>query len=411
MLQSIIFFSIVFSVYGAFEYYGWQAVRTAFQPQNIKQAKWIYWGLSATLFVLFASYRPLLYKYLPKTFATYFALVFVLLLLCKLIVFLFLFPEDVVRFFKFIASKFSSSSEAVPGGISRSEFLSKFALFAAAIPAATLVYGVVVNAYNYRFRKLAIKYPNLPEAFNGFKIIQLSDIHSGSFTKTEPLVKVIEKINALNADIILFTGDLVNNVSSEMEPFMEVFNKLKAKHGVISITGNHDYGDYVSWDTEAEKRANFEQFKGIHKNLGWDLLLNENRILERNGEKIAIIGVENWGGGHFAKYGKFDVAYKGTEEIPFKILMSHDPSSWDKRVRTEFPETDLTLSGHTHGAQFGVENKWLRWSPSQYIYKQWAGLYNEGKQFLYVNRGFGFLFYPGRVGILPEVTEITLLRE
>ncbi len=409
MLQSIFFFVIVLSVYGTIEFYGWQAVKTAFQPQNINRAKWIYWGVSAGLFVLFASYRPFLYKYMPKTIATYFALVFVMMLLAKIVVLLFLFPEDIVRFFRFIASKFSTGPSN-GAGISRNEFLSKAALLAAAIPAGTLIYGVIVNAYNYKFRKVSVNFPNLPEAFNGFKIIQLSDIHSGSFNRTEPLVKVIEKINAANADLILFTGDLVNNVADEMEPFMGVFDKLKSKHGVMSVTGNHDYGDYVRWDSDEEKAANFKKFLNTHKQLGWDLLLNENRILERDGQKIAIVGVENWGGGHFAKYGKFDLAYKGTEDIPFKVLMSHDPSSWDARIKKEYPETDLTLSGHTHGAQFGVENKWLRWSPSQYIYKQWAGLYNEGKNYLYVNRGFGFLFYPGRIGILPEVTEITLVK-
>ncbi len=410
MISQIVFFLVVFSVYGLLEFYGWQAVRTAFQPANILRTKWIYWGTSAALFALFITYRPLLYKFMPKTLSTYFGIVFLVVLISKLVVFLFLFPEDVVRFFRFLFSKFSSSPVAAETKISRSEFLSKAALITAAIPAATLLYGMVVNAYNYRFRKVTIKFPNLPEEFNGFKIIQLSDIHSGSFTKTEPILKVIEKINATNADLILFTGDLVNNVASEMEPFMNVFNQLKAKHGVISITGNHDYGDYVEWNSVEEKKQNFETFKGVHKNLGWDLLLNENRVLERKGEKIAVIGVENWGGGRFAKYGKFEEAYKGTEEIPFKILLSHDPSSWDSRVRPEFPETDLQFSGHTHGAQFGVENKWLRWSPSQYIYKQWAGLYQEGRQYLYVNRGFGFLFYPGRVGILPEVAEITLER-
>ncbi len=409
MLQPILFFTIILSIYGTIEYYGWQAIRTAFQPENIKRAKWLYWGISAALFLLFVSYRPFLYKFLPKSIATYFALIFVVILISKLIVLLFLFPEDIIRFFRFVVSKFSSAPP-VAGGISRNEFLSKAALIAAAIPAGTLIYGVIANAYNYQFRKVSVKFPNLPEAFNGFKIIHLSDIHSGSFTRTEPIEKVIQKINATGADLIVFTGDMVNNVTSEMEPFMNVFDKLKAKHGVISITGNHDYGDYVNWDTPAEKKENFERFVDTHKSLGWDLLLNENRILERNGDKIAIIGVENWGGGRFAKYGKFDVAYKGTEEIPFKILMSHDPSSWEAKVLPDYPETDLTLSGHTHGAQFGVENKWLRWSPSQYIYKQWAGLYNEGKQFLYVNRGFGFLFYPGRVGILPEVAEITLLK-
>ena len=409
MLQSIAFFSIILSVYGAIEYYGWTAVRTAFQPENLNRAKWIYWGFSAVLVLLFISYRPFLYKYLPKSISIYFAVVFVVFLFSKLIVLLFLFPEDVTRLFRFIASKFSSAPVRA-GGIPRSEFLSRAALIAAAVPAGTLIYGVVANAYNYQFRKTTIKFPNLPEAFIGFKIIQLSDIHAGSFTRSEPIEKAIQKINAANADLIFFTGDLVNNVSSEMEPFMHIFDKLKAKYGVISITGNHDYGDYVTWDTPEEKEQNFKDFVAIHKNMGWDLLLNENRTIERNGEKIAIVGVENWGGGRFAKYGKFDVAFKGTEGIPFKILLSHDPSSWEARVQKEYPQTDLTFSGHTHGAQFGIENKWLKWSPSQYIYKQWAGLYNEGKQYLYVNRGFGFLGYPGRVGILPEIAEITLVK-
>lgn len=408
MLQSILFFAIVASVYGIIEYYGWQAIRTVIDSANISKAKIIYWGISAGLLLMFMSYRPFLYKYMPKQLGTYLAVFFVVLLLSKLVVLLFLFPEDLTRLFKFTLAKFSSSTSASGAGITRSEFLSKAALVAAAVPAGTLLYGVVINAYNYQFRKTTIKFPNLPDAFNGFKIIQLSDIHSGSFNKTEPIVEVIKKINSLNADVILFTGDLVNNTSDEMDTFMDVFNQLKARHGVFSITGNHDYGDYVPWDTPEAKVANFEKFKGIHQALGWDLLLNEHRVIERNGEKIALIGIENWGGGRFAKYGKLDVAHKGTEEIPFKILLSHDPSHWDAQVRGNYSDIDLTVSGHTHGAQFGIENKWLKWSPSQYIYKQWAGIYKEGKQFLYVNRGFGFLGYPGRVGILPEVAVLTL---
>lgn len=410
MLQSILFFSVVFTIYGAIEYYGWQGVKTAFRPENLKTVRWVYWGVTATLFLLFMSYRPFLYKYMPKQVGTYFAVFFLVFLVSKLIVLLFLFPEDIVRGFKFLVSKFSSTPALTAGGISRSEFLSKAALVAAAVPAGTLIYGVIANAYNYQFRKVSVKFPNLPDSFHGFKIIQLSDIHSGSFTKTQPIQKVIEKINNLNADAIFFTGDLVNNVSDEMDSFMHVFDKLQAKHGVFSITGNHDYGDYVTWDTDEEKVANFNKFIGIHEKLGWDLLLNENRTIERNGQKISIIGIENWGGGRFAKYGKLKDAYRGTEDTPFKILLSHDPSHWEAQVLENYPDIDLTFSGHTHGAQFGIENKWLRWSPSQYIYKRWAGLYNEGKQFLYVNRGFGFLGYPGRVGILPEVTEITLLK-
>jgi predicted MPP superfamily phosphohydrolase len=201
----------------------------------------------------------------------------------------------------------------------------------------------------------------------------------------------------------------VNNVTEEMLPYKEIFSRLKSKHGVLSTTGNHDYGDYSPWPTPEAKKENFKHFIKTHADMGWDLLMNENRILERDGQKIAIIGIENWGNAlHFPKYGKLDVAYKGTEDIPFKILMSHDPSHWDAEVRPKYPDIDLALAGHTHGFQFGIENKYIKWSPSEWVYKQWAGLYQEGKQYIYVNRGFGFLGYPGRVGILPEITEITL---
>ena len=409
MLQSIVFFAIVFSIYGTVEFYGWQALKTAIDPAGIPAAKWIYWGLTTALLVLFLSYRPFLYKVLPKSVSAYFATFFVIFLLMKIVVLLFLLPEDMVRLARMAIAKISGSG--VPAtGITRSQFLSRLAIVVGAVPAGSLVYGVIANAYNYTFRKVTIKFPNLPEAFDGYRIIQLSDIHSGSFNRTEPIIEAINKINAMDADLILFTGDLVNNTSDEMDSYMHVFDKLRAKHGVISTTGNHDYGDYVQWDTPEEKVANFEKFKGIHKKLGWNLLMNENVLLERDGQKIAIIGIENWGKGHFAKYGKLDEAYKGTENIPFKLLMSHDPSHWDEQVRPKYPDIDLTLSGHTHGFQFGIETKWLKWSPSEYVYKQWAGLYQEGKQYVYVNRGFGFLGYPGRVGILPEVTEITLKR-
>lgn len=408
MLQSILFFAIVSLIYGTIEYYGWQAVRTVVSTEHISMAKMFYWGISVALLLMFLSYRPFLYKYMPKQLGTYLSVVFVGLLLSKLVVLLFLLPEDFTRFVKYLSAKFTAPDNSNTNAITRSEFLSKAALLAAAVPAGTLIYGVVANAYNYQFRKTTIRLPNLPAAFNGFKIVQLSDIHSGSFTQTQPIIEVIEKINKLQPDVILFTGDLVNNVADEMDSFISIFKNLKAKHGVFSITGNHDYGDYVPWDTPEAKIANFEKFKGIHKAMGWDLLLNEHRLLERGNDKIALLGIENWGGGRFAKYGKLDEAYKGTNDIPFKILMSHDPSHWNAQVTIGYNDIDLTLSGHTHGAQFGIENKWLKWSPSKYIYKQWAGLYNEGKQFLYVNRGFGFLGYPGRVGILPEVAVLTL---
>ncbi|RYZ19046.1 MAG: metallophosphoesterase, partial [Chitinophagaceae bacterium] len=221
----------------------------------------------------------------------------------------------------------------------------------------------------------------------------------------DAVARGVQKVLDLKPDLILFTGDLVNNTSDEMDRFLELFGRLKAPMGVFSTLGNHDYGDYVQWPTADAKRANLERLKSIHAQMGWRLLMNEHVLLERGADRIAVLGIENWGAkARFPKYGKMSEAYPGTEWVPFKILMSHDPSHWDAEVRTRYSDIDLTLAGHTHGMQFGVELPGFRWSPVQYVYKQWAGLYEEGAQKLYVNRGFGFLGYPGRVGILPEIS-------
>ena len=398
----------------ACEYYMYQCVKTLFPPRQGDRINGILIGyliFDVLLYILFFSYRIFGIHGGHKIFFSTITSLLALLLITKIIVFLFLFIGDVYRLIRYlIAMLITTAPAAKPeDAMTRSSFLAKAALATAAIPVFSLIYGVVVNAYNYQFRKVTIKFPNLPDAFDGFRFIQLSDIHSGSFTRSEPLRNAVEAINKMDADIILFTGDLVNNVAEEMVPYKEIFSKLRAKHGVLSTTGNHDYGDYSGWDTPEAKKENFKRFMNTHKEMGWDLLMNENRILERNGQKIAIIGIENWGHAlHFPKYGKLDGAYKGTENIPFKILMSHDPSHWDAEVRPKYPDIDLALAGHTHGFQFGIENKYIKWSPSEWVYKQWAGLYQEGQQYIYVNRGFGFLGYPGRVGILPEITEITL---
>jgi len=264
---------------------------------------------------------------------------------------------------------------------------------------------MVRGAYKYRVHKVKIDSPNLPESFNGFKIVQISDMHTGSFMSTSPIATAFEIISQQKADLILFTGDLVNNVATETDGFIDEYKKLKAPHGVYSVLGNHDYGDYVQWESQTAKYENLEALKKVQADAGWKLLMNEHVALEKNGEKIALLGIENWGGGnYFHKYGKMDLAYKGTEEYKFKILMSHDPSHWDKQVRKEYPDIDLTLSGHTHGMQFGIEIPGFKWSPVQYLYKQWAGLYKQDNQYLYVNRGLGFLGYPGRPGIWPEIT-------
>lgn len=395
------------------EFYMYQALKAIFPPRDGNRFNNIliaYLVINVLLYVAFFSYRLLGMRGNFHLFYAVTTSALALLLITKIIVFLFLFVGDLFRLIQNVSAS-SVPTETSAGGMTRSAFLSKVALATAAIPVFSLIYGVVVNAYNYQIRRVTLRFPNLPEAFDGFRFVQISDIHSGSFNRTEPLVHAVETINKMEADAILFTGDLVNNITDEVLPYMDVFSKLKAKEGVLSITGNHDYGDYVPWDSVEEKKANFQRFMKAHADLGWRLLMNEHKILERNGQQIAIIGIENWGQAlHFPKYGKLDQAYKGTEEVPFKILMSHDPSHWDAEVRPKYPDIDLTLSGHTHGFQFGIETKYFKWSPSQWVYKQWAGLYTEGKQHIYVNRGFGFLGYPGRVGILPEITEITLKR-
>jgi predicted MPP superfamily phosphohydrolase len=274
---------------------------------------------------------------------------------------------------------------------------------------ASLLSGFT-NKYNYRVRRLRLTFDHLPAGFKGIKIVQLSDIHSGSLSNPQAVNRGVARVLAEKPDLILFTGDLVNDMALEMKDYEEIFAQLKAPMGVFSTLGNHDYGDYAWWETPELKKANLDQLKQIQLNMGWRLLMNEHVVLERGGSEIALIGIENWSAkARFPKYGKMKEAYPGAEKYPFKILMSHDPSHWDAEVRPDYPEIDLTLAGHTHGMQFGVELPGLKWSPVQYIYKEWAGLYEAGRQKLYVNRGFGFIGYPGRVGILPEITVIELV--
>ncbi|NBT07864.1 MAG: metallophosphoesterase [Chitinophagia bacterium] len=301
-------------------------------------------------------------------------------------------------------AKFMNTEKGIP----RSTFLSWLGVGLSSTLFLSLLYGFS-NKYNYKLIKKKIALKGLPLAFKGFKIIHISDIHSGSLKDKVAVLKGIELIEKQNADLVLFTGDLVNDRASEMHDWMDVFSKIKAPYGVFSTLGNHDYGDYVKWDTVQEKRQNLEALKKVHHDLGWRLLMNENTSVEKNGEKIKIVGIENWGAkARFPKYGKMDLAMQGVSKEDIVILMSHDPSHWEAEVIPKYSNIQLTLSGHTHGMQFGLENPYFKWSPVQWVYKQWAGIYNNKDQQLYVNRGFGFLGYPGRVGILPEITLIEL---
>ena len=293
-------------------------------------------------------------------------------------------------------------------GIPRSTFLSWMGVGLSSTLFFSLLYGFG-NKYNYKVIKKKIVLKGLPTAFKGFKIIHISDIHSGSLKDKSAVLKGIELIEKQNADLVLFTGDLVNDRASEMQDWMDVFGKIKAPHGVFSTLGNHDYGDYVKWDTVEEKKQNLDALKKVHHDLGWRLLMNENTSIEKSGEKIKIVGIENWGAkARFPKYGKMDLAMQGISKEDVAILLSHDPSHWEAEVIPKYSSIQLTLSGHTHGMQFGLENPYFKWSPVQWVYKQWAGIYDNKDQQLYVNRGFGFLGYPGRVGILPEITLIEL---
>jgi predicted MPP superfamily phosphohydrolase len=329
----------------------------------------------------------------------------------KIVGILFLFIDDLQRGVRWVISLFQKNSSGSSAGevITRSEFLSKTALIAASVPLGAFAYGIISGAHDYRIRKVAIKLPNLPKAFDGIKIAQLSDIHSGSFWNKTAVKGGVEMVLNEKPDAVFFTGDLVNNESSEVKEYMDVFNKLRAPLGVFSITGNHDYGDYNSWASKEAKQQNFKDLVTAHKELGFDLLLNENRFLVQGGEKLAILGIENWGT-RFSKHGLLDKAYLGTEEAAVKLLLSHDPTHWDAQVRPKYKDIDVMFAGHTHGAQFGVNIGDFTWTPVQHVYKQWGGLYHEDSQYLYVNRGFGYLGYPGRVGMPPEITIFELKR-
>lgn len=377
----------------------------------------IYWTLSALVLFTIVSLPYLNWQDWPVNTRSFVLTVIFGLVFAKLLVAVFLLLDDVRRGVQWTFKKFSSGT-AVSSDISnitRSRFLTQAALLMGGGLFATILYGIT-NRYNYRVHKIKLAFKNLPPAFKGLRIVQISDIHSGSLSNKEAVAKGIALIEAQKADIIFFTGDLVNDRALEMDNHMDTFSQIKAPMGVYSTLGNHDYGDYYAWPDRdangysAQRTENLEKVKALHGQLGWRLLMNEHVTLDRGGEQIALLGIENWSAmNRFPKYGDMKKAYAGASHLPFKILLSHDPTHWDAQVRTEYPDIDLTLAGHTHGMQFGVEIPGIRWSPAQYIYKEWAGLYKEGNQRLYVNRGFGFLGYPGRVGILPEITVIDLV--
>jgi predicted MPP superfamily phosphohydrolase len=372
--------------------------------------------IAYTLFslVLIAGTICSIYLNLPVGVRAGFLMLFFVLMIVKITFFFFAVADDIRRIFarlrKPSPTKKETPAAAKADTMPRSEFLMRAGLITGAVPLASIGVGIVAGAYDYRVRKQTLYLPNLPKAFDGMTIGQISDVHSGSFYNKKAVLGGIEMLLGQKPEVIFFTGDLVNRRTDEMYGYQDIFSKVKAPLGVYSIFGNHDYGDYYKeWASPQAKKKNLDDLVVTHKNMGWDLLRNENRRLKVNGEEIAILGCENWGElTRFPKYGKMEPTLRGTEELPVKLLLSHDPSHWRKEILPHYPQIDVMFSGHTHGMQFGVRAEHFQWSPVEYVYKEWAGLYREGQQQIYVNVGYGFLGFPGRVGILPEITIFTL---
>ena len=401
-ITSILFFLI-------FQWYSYQAIKT------FTSNRWLLFAYF--LFVIMVVGNLLFYTVVLERSTSneprlmYAIGFFISLFVFQILVTIFLLGEDIFRIPQGIYAYFSKMPDQVQFLPQRRKLISQIAIGLAAIPFASLLYGMFRGKYNFKVLSYKLEYDDLPEAFEGFKIAQISDIHSGSFDNPKKVQYGVDLVNAQEADVVFFTGDLVNNRAEEILPWIQTFKKINAKHGVYSILGNHDYGDYSPWESPEAKKKNMEDLKKAQKKMGWDLLLNESRFIEKQGQRIAILGVENWGSGGFKKAGDLNKALSNVAAEDFKILMSHDPSHWEAQVIPHPFNIHLTLSGHTHGMQFGIEIPgWIKWSPIKWRYKQWAGIYEKLNQRLNVNRGFGYLAYPGRVGIWPEVTIITLNR-
>ena len=412
-----IFLSVLCIIVILLDIYCYNAIISVFKNWKTKTKKVFtttWWTINSLLILgVFAA----IFLNLFLTARAVILVAFFLISVGKMVMLPFLLIDDLRRFIiKLTKLRKKKDTEPVKDEIagepiSRSAFLIKAGIVAAAVPLTSLSWGIVSGAYDYRVNRVKLILPNLPKAFDGITMAQISDVHSGSFYNKTAVKGGIDMLMAEKPDFIFFTGDLVNNLSNEMREYQDIFAKVKAPLGVYSTLGNHDYGDYhFRGESTPAKVKNLQDMVTTHKNMGWNLLMNENRRLKVDGEEIGVLGVENWGMGRFPKYGKMELAHQNTEDLPVKLLLSHDPSHWRGEVLQKYKDIDAMFSGHTHGMQFGVKLKELQWSPVQYIYKEWAGLYHEQNQQLYVNVGYGFLGYPGRVGILPEITIFTLTK-
>ncbi|MRT92697.1 metallophosphoesterase [Ancylomarina sp. 16SWW S1-10-2] len=414
LIIPLLIFMLIVDLY---TYRGLKPLINKFQNLLIRKVlKIFYWSISIIMFAAFVLFF-LRIEYVQKAetyvYVGYLTAGFALFYVPKFVLVFFVLLRDVQKAVSWLIGLFTMMEKEnkleskSKRKMERSEFLYQMGLMLAAIPFASILYGVTKGKFNFRIMQESLHFPNLPKAFRGLRIVQISDMHLGSFNKNyEKIEKAIELINEQKPDIILFTGDLVNNFAEETEGWAPVLSKMNAKMGKYSILGNHDYGDYSHWPSAKAKADNLKKIKDFHQNIGFKLLLNETERLKIDEDEIALIGVENWGKPPFPQHGDLDLAMNGNEDLAFKLLMSHDPSHWDAKVLDT--DVDLTFAGHTHGMQFGIERAGIKWSPVQYKYPRWGGLYNVGKQFLYVNRGFGYIGFPGRIGMPPEITLIEL---
>ncbi|MCC9072949.1 metallophosphoesterase [Flavobacterium sp. F-65] len=405
----IIRFIIICALFLFIELYSFQAIRT------LIKLRWLlisYQVISLLLFVFIIYSFTQFDRSVGQTKQTMFTMGLMLLVYVpKIVITLVLLGEDIFRAGVGIVNYFIENPNTTTNSVipSRRKFVSQLAVGLAAVPFLSLIYGIFEGRYNFKVFKQTVFFPDLPDAFDGFTITQISDVHSGSFDNPEKISYAIDLVNEQNSDMILFTGDIVNTHATEMHPWLETFNKIKDhKYGKYSVLGNHDYGEYVTWPSEKKKEENFEDIKKLYGQIGFQLLLNEHTYIQKGDDKIALVGVENWGH-NFKKAGDLNKASQNVHQDDFKVLMSHDPSHWEYEIKEHPKNFHLTLSGHTHGMQFGIEIPgYFKWSLAQYVYKQWAGLYENAGRYVYVNRGFGFHAYPGRVGIMPEITVIEL---
>lgn len=404
MIFRLLVFLLVFAL---IETYAFQAFKTLVKNKTFL---WVYAVLSLVLLLYIIYGFTQFDRSVGQTQSSLRTMGLMLLVYVpKILITLILLGEDVFRILIGVVNHFVDYNNEATFLPSRRKFVSQIGLGLAAIPFLSLIYGIFEGKYNFKVIKQAIFFPDLPDAFDGFTITHISDVHSGSFDNPDKIEYAIDLINQQKTDLILFTGDIVNTHAKEMRPWITTFNKIENHpFGKFAVLGNHDYGEYVTWKTKEEKAENFEEIKQLYGQIGFNLLLNEHTFIEKEGQKIALVGVENWGH-NFKQAGDLNKAGAGLTKNDFKILMSHDPSHWEHIVKSDPNHYHLTLSGHTHGMQFGIEIPgYFKWSLAQYVYKQWAGLYENLGRYVYVNRGFGFHAYPGRVGIMPEITVIQL---